>query len=487
MKKLIAPIGVLLLTLMLAGCTDEYQQRIDALQERLAKLQEVCDKLNYDLATLQALVEVIESQDMITGVTEIYSSGTLTGYRINFVQHEPITISNGQDGKMPLVSSRMNPEDKNYYWAVQYGDGTVDWLRAADGSMMLSIGVLPLISLNETDGKFYYTLDGKTWIELGPANGNDGDTMFASIDTHDNYYVTITLSNGEVMKIPTNRAYVELKQEFDKTNANAEAQFELFQTTYDNLVCITRLTPILSGLDTVGLNIDLSSGKTFSIHDWVAATTPLVFIKKDTDGHLYWAYSIGTTLDAWVLSPDGEKLSAENEQVDVPKLSILRADDGQYYWALTSSNGQVEYLRYNVGGEWKPVAIDSVARTFSAINNYTDSLVVVMKDKKTRFVLPKQYTVVISDAGGIPIDQSVSVAPGSETVLSYVAYGNGATLSLIAQGGITAKAVTLEDGGNGILVKAPANFKSGTGKIMAIFSFPSDKTPVTVIKTITVY
>ena len=136
MNRFIRSILAAATALLLTGCADPYYQRLDELQERVDALQELCDQINKDLSSLQALVKAIDSKDMITGITEIRSGSVVTGYRINFVQHESITITNGKDGASPLVSSRQNPDDKNYYWAIRYGDGDWEWLRAADGTML---------------------------------------------------------------------------------------------------------------------------------------------------------------------------------------------------------------------------------------------------------------------------------------------------------------------------------------------------------------
>lgn len=482
MKRLFASALLGVLLLLTTGCNEIYYQKIDELQGRVDDLNLLCDQINSSLASLRELVTVIESQDMVTGITEIRSGSTVTGYRINFVQHESITITNGQDGKKPLVSSQRDSEDGNYYWTVQYGDGPSQWLLAPDGSKMLSIGVLPFITIR--DGYFYYTIDGQQWTQLGKADGQNGDQMFASIDTSHENYVTFTLTTGEVFKIPTYNTYLKLKTEFDKTNENVTAQIELVRASIDRLTYITSVAPVLSGKDTVGLSVTLSNGKSFRIHDWTASVSPAIYIKKDTDGKLYWAYTIGSSEEHWVLSPDGAKISASSDAVDVPLVSVTHDKDGQYYWTVTSQ-GKTELLRFPVDSTWTPHVIDTVSSAFSSVKTYADSLVVVLKDGKTRFNLPMQYTVTLTDADGNPFSGTVTLAAGKETTLEYVANGPSASLSLLTQGGVTATDETL-NGRNYIRITAPASYGNATAKVIACFSFETKTNTVTVIKTITV-
>ena len=107
MRKFLLSLCVLAAGLLSAGCHDEIIQKIDELEDRVDDMTLMCNRLNQNLSTLQNLVEVIQRQDMINGITEIRSGSTVTGYRLEFVQHEPITIYNGSDGKKPLIASRL--------------------------------------------------------------------------------------------------------------------------------------------------------------------------------------------------------------------------------------------------------------------------------------------------------------------------------------------------------------------------------------------
>ena len=177
-------------------------------------------------------------------------------------------------------------------------------------------------------------------------------------------------------------------------------------------------------------------------------------------------------------------IPAESEEAEIPTLSVQRGSDGNFYWTLTT-NGSTEFLRTRVSDGWAPHAVDSVQRVFLSVNDYRDSLVVMLKDS-TKFVLPKQYTVSLTDVQGNPIGESISMQNNSEFFIRYTANGPDVGLSLLAQGGFSADKQNLEDGSPCIRIQAPVSFESGTGKVMAVFTFVTSTAPVTVIKTITI-
>ena len=163
---------------------------------------------------------------------------------------------------------------------------------------------------------------------------------------------------------------------------------------------------------------------------------------------------------------------------------MTRDTDGQYYWVVITRDS-TEFLRSKVAGDWQPRAIDSVQRIFLSVDNYADSLVLVLKDS-TRFVLPKQYSVTFSDADGKPINGNISMKGKTEAVVRYQASGNNPSLSLLTQGGLNASPSKLENGDPCFVVKTDYGFSAATAKIVAVFTFPEDVSPVTIVKTFTV-
>ena len=89
---------------VLLGCNSDYDDsaltgRVDDLENRVAKLEELCKQMNTNISSLQTLVNALQNKDYITSVVPITKDGKTIGYTISFTQSAPITIYNGQDGK----------------------------------------------------------------------------------------------------------------------------------------------------------------------------------------------------------------------------------------------------------------------------------------------------------------------------------------------------------------------------------------------------
>ena len=142
---------------ILSGCGDDYDDsaltgRVDDLENRVTKLEELCKQMNTNISSLQALVNALQDNDYITGVTPITKDGETIGYTISFAKSAPITIYHGEDGK----------------------DGQ-DGKPGEDGND----GSTPIIGVKQdTDGVYYWTLNGD-WLTDDSGNkiqaeGRDG-------------------------------------------------------------------------------------------------------------------------------------------------------------------------------------------------------------------------------------------------------------------------------------------------------------------------
>ena len=190
----------------MCGCSAELDRingRIDGLEERIEVLEELCAQINTNVASLQTLIDAVQSNDYITSVTPIVEDEDTVGYTITFTKSGPITIYNGEDGKdgqngyTPEIGIRQDT-DGVYYWTL---DG--EWLKDGSGDKISAEGVTPQLKIE--DG-FWYVLydDGLTWTQLGKAtgeDGQDGDSLFESV-TEEDGYVYFVLSNGETIIVP---------------------------------------------------------------------------------------------------------------------------------------------------------------------------------------------------------------------------------------------------------------------------------------------
>lgn len=202
--------------------------RLGSLENRVAKLEKLCKENNTNIASIQAIVEVLNSQDYVVSVSPISYGGVEVGYTITFAVHEPITIYHGQDGvdaSAPVIGAK---EDGGvYYWTI---DG--EWLLDENGNKLRVSGQNGANGTNGTDGEdgedgqdgvngedgvtpqlkieedyWWISYDnGATWTKLEKATGEDGakgdkgDSMFQSV-TYDEQAVYFTLADGTVITI----------------------------------------------------------------------------------------------------------------------------------------------------------------------------------------------------------------------------------------------------------------------------------------------
>ena len=155
------PYFAIMALLFVSGCS-KYDDstltgRVDDLENRVVKLEQLCKQMNTNISSLQTLVEAVQQNDYVKSVTPVTEGGKTIGYTITFTKSKPITIYHGKDGT--------NGKDG------QDGEDGKDGTNGKDGST-------PVIGVKQdTDGLYYWTLDGE-WLTDGgnkiKAQGTDG-------------------------------------------------------------------------------------------------------------------------------------------------------------------------------------------------------------------------------------------------------------------------------------------------------------------------
>ncbi len=210
MKKIFSM--MVLAVSMLVSCTSAYDDtaisnRIDGLEDRVAKLEEMCRQCNTNIASLKAIVDAIDGNDYITEITAVKDGGKEIGYTITMKSGKVITIyhgENGEDGRTPVIGVKKDT-DGCYYWTV---DG--EWLLDEDGKKVKAQaeeteggakdGVTPKLRI-EDDYWYVSYDDGSTWERLGKATGGAGDSMFREVK-YDDEYVYLVLQDGTELTVP---------------------------------------------------------------------------------------------------------------------------------------------------------------------------------------------------------------------------------------------------------------------------------------------
>ena len=234
-------------------------------EARIDDLEKWCAQANTNITSLQTIVNVLESNGMVTSITPVMEGGVEIGYTITFSNHDPITIyhgkdgkdgqngANGQNGTSPIVGVAKYT-DGVYYWTLngewllddngnklpvsgkdgQNGTNGSNGQDGADGKNGQDgkdgkdgkDGITPQLKIE--DGYWYISYDnGATWTQLGKATGEDGQDGKDGADgedgkdgkngadgkdgqdgdsmfqsvTQDENYVYFTLADGTVIKI----------------------------------------------------------------------------------------------------------------------------------------------------------------------------------------------------------------------------------------------------------------------------------------------
>lgn len=364
MKKILSVLYIA--TLLFASCSDEYDDsaltgRVDNLENRVAKLEELCKQMNTNISSLQTIVTALQKNDYVTNVTPIMQNGKEVGYTITFSKSNPITIYHGKDGQngtdgedgkpgvdgedgknghTPVIGVKQDT-DGSYYWTL---DG--DWLTDDSGNKIKAEGTDGKDGTDGSNGEdgndgqdgkpgmdgkdgitpkfkiendyWYISYDNEsTWTQLGKATGEDGkdgedgisgDPMFTDIDYETNTdYVIFTLSNGTQIKLPTWSAFEALKTLCNQMNTNISS-LQTIVTALQNNDYITEITPVMQDGIEIGYTIRFNKSNPITIYHGKDG-------QNGTDGS------------------DG-KPGADGQDGHTPVISVKQDTDGVYYWTL---------------------------------------------------------------------------------------------------------------------------------------------------------
>ena len=176
MKRVITFI-VLSSALCFTSCYDESAilEKLDDHENRIARLEELCDEMNTNISSLQAIVDVLQNNEYITDVLPVERGGEIIGYTISFSKSQSITIYHGEDGddgqdgsdgSTPAIGVKMG-SDGRYYWILNG-----EWMYDDDGNMIPATGatgeegITPVLKIQ--DGCWFISYDnGVSWKDLG--------------------------------------------------------------------------------------------------------------------------------------------------------------------------------------------------------------------------------------------------------------------------------------------------------------------------------
>ena len=198
MKKLLS---LVFCGLLLFGCSDKYDDSalrndLNDLENRIAKLEELCKQMNTNISSLQKIVDALQDNLSISKVEQISD-----GYIIHFSDGSTATIKNGKNSEDAPIIGVKKDTDGIYYWTLDGkwltdekgnkvkaqgtdgkdgvdgedgndgvdGEDGVDGTNGKDGKD----GITPQLKIE--NGRWMLSMDdGKTWTDIGQATGADG-------------------------------------------------------------------------------------------------------------------------------------------------------------------------------------------------------------------------------------------------------------------------------------------------------------------------
>lgn len=397
-----------------AACADDYDDsalwdKVNDHEERLAALEKWQEQTNQSIAAMQ---ELLNTTDMITGVSAVSEGGQTVGYTITFLHSDPITIYNGTpgadgedgadgaDGQTPQIGLAQ-AADGNWYWTLngelltdaQGNPIRANGLDGADGEdgedgatgpegpqgndgtsaptpQILLGSNIPASGTVQTDSgttiadAWYLSVDGgATWYRVSGKDGTNGDAWFSDKPKKEGNYYVFTLTDQSTFRVAAYQPFRILTEaEKDGTTfTNATVTINGATTFYlyiDNDIKYQEIVAQISSVDAVLTRADVS--------DWTVVKGTEQNTLTVTPGTQPYAL-----LDVSLLLTDGSKLTA-SRLLEGPGYT----DDGQGNYTVTSAEGLKNLAKLvneegktdinitldtdlTLTGEWTPIGTES--------------------------------------------------------------------------------------------------------------------------------
>lgn len=217
----------IVLMLVLVGalgtsCSDDYDDtllnsKVEDLTSRVEKLEQLAQKMNNEIGSLQTIVSKLESNIGVLKIEEVTNAEGTKGYRITFTDSTTAEIYNGKDGQdgkdgtSPKIGVKKFT-DGLYYWTLNdefieaegkklpvKGEKGEDGLDGKDGTT-------PQVRINSFTSEWEIsTNNGFSWSPTGVIakgeKGEKGDSFFSNVVESEDK-VDFILTNGETISLP---------------------------------------------------------------------------------------------------------------------------------------------------------------------------------------------------------------------------------------------------------------------------------------------
>jgi len=198
----------LLLTIVMASCSDRFGDDLRDLGSRVEVLEDNSDKLktfNDNIALLQQIISIIQRNGYISSLTD-NGDGSFTVVMTyideygNVINEDPKTIAPGKKGTdANFIIGVRQYTDGQWYWTIEKGSGTWEWVTDDNNKMVRAgakdgkDGIAPMLRIvNGTDGKKVWQIStdgGNNWTAMDPQVSPDG------VDGQELYFEYVKLSD----------------------------------------------------------------------------------------------------------------------------------------------------------------------------------------------------------------------------------------------------------------------------------------------------
>ena len=324
MKSLLS---LLLCSLLLFGCSDKYDDSalrndLNDLENRVAKLEELCKQMNTNISSLQKIVEALQDNLSISKVEQISD-----GYIIHFSDGSTATIKNGKNSEDAPIIGVKKDTDGIYYWTL---DG--EWLTDEKGNKVKAQGtdgkdgvdgedgtngkdgITPQLKIE--NGRWMLSMDnGKTWTDIGQATGADGKDGEDGADGTDG-------EDGVDGKDGTNGIFKSVREDDDNVYFTLEDDSVITIPKSDN-------SKFAIAFDTTDIAI-LNGGESKTISYTITSATENTVVKAIAqDG---WKVKVDAT------STDKGTITITAPNPIVESEILVFANDGSYRTVMVSLN-----------------------------------------------------------------------------------------------------------------------------------------------------
>lgn len=194
MKRIIS-ISILFATLLLFVSCNDFEglvERVDTLEDKVAKLETLCNNMNTNISSLQTLIQALDAREYVDSILPVTEDGVVVGYTIKFAKQGDVTIYTSASASSPIIGAKEGADGK-FYWTL-YGE----WITDADNHK-IGIDVTPILKVNES--LWYISWDnGVTWSALN-IQIKDDHISFVNVETdEENAY--FSLADGTTIVLP---------------------------------------------------------------------------------------------------------------------------------------------------------------------------------------------------------------------------------------------------------------------------------------------